>query len=171
MREKYFHLILWVLILSGWQIPSAPAQMPVNPTANQLIQILRSQPPVNISAPVAATASFDPPLARPGEKSIYRVMFNATEVAIRWPELPRDVQCDGSFDPLAGTDSSSVAVEISPECQRAKHAAGGRHIADGLDPQFRRPRGRAGAVHHSGIYSGSLWPAGRGAGGATGSKI
>src|ERR1035437_4821520 len=86
MRVKYFHLILWVLILSGWQIPSAPAQMPVNPTANQLIQILRSQPPVNISAPVAATASFDPPLARPGEKSIYRVMFNATEVSIRWPE-------------------------------------------------------------------------------------
>ena len=47
---------------------------------------MMSQPPVDISSPVTATVSFDPPLVQPGEKSVYRVTFNATEVSIGWPE-------------------------------------------------------------------------------------
>ena len=65
---------------------STHAQTPANPTPEQLIQIMRSQPTMDLSAPVTATASFDPPLVRPGEKSIYRVTFNATEVSVRLPE-------------------------------------------------------------------------------------
>src|SRR5471032_1658457 len=84
MREIFFILLL--LILVGSQSPFARAQTPGNPTADQLMQIMRSQPGVDISAPVTATAAFDPPLVRPGEKSIYRVTFNATAVSVNWPE-------------------------------------------------------------------------------------
>ena len=86
MRKKYFYFILSLLILSERQIPLAHAQMPANPTADQLIQIMRSQPAVDISAPVTATAAFDPPVVRPGEKAIYRVRFNATVVSVKLPE-------------------------------------------------------------------------------------
>ncbi|MDD5141630.1 MAG: BatD family protein [Verrucomicrobiales bacterium] len=87
MRINFSHLILWLAILRLAQFPGARAQTPpANPAAEQLIQIMRSQPAMDISAPVTATVSFDPPLVRPGEKSIYRVTFNAAEVSIRQPE-------------------------------------------------------------------------------------
>ena len=47
---------------------------------------MMSQPQVDISAPVTATATFDPPLVRPGEKSVYRISLNAPEASIQWPE-------------------------------------------------------------------------------------
>lgn len=85
MRRKHFHLVpLLALLLSpAW---AASAQAQVSPTPEQLIQIMRSQPAVDTSAPVTATVSFDPPLVRPGEKSIYRVTFDATEVSVHLPE-------------------------------------------------------------------------------------
>ena len=84
MRVKYFVLLL--VVLSMRQSPLAHAQVLMNPTAEQLQQIVRSQPPIEINAPVTASASFDPPLVRPGEKSVYRVTFNATAVSVSWPE-------------------------------------------------------------------------------------
>ncbi len=80
------HVSWWLLILAVSQGPLATAQTPANLTADQLMQIVRSQPGVDISAPVTAMASFDPPQVRPGEKSVYRVVFNATAVSINWPE-------------------------------------------------------------------------------------
>lgn len=61
------------------------AQTPprVPPGALQRLQV--PQPPVNVSAPVTATASFDPPTARVGAKVFYRVAVNATEPSVRWP--------------------------------------------------------------------------------------
>jgi antitoxin (DNA-binding transcriptional repressor) of toxin-antitoxin stability system len=47
---------------------------------------MQSQPQIDISSPVVATATFDPPVIRPGEKCIYRVSFNALEASIRWPQ-------------------------------------------------------------------------------------
>ncbi len=64
---------------------SAHAQTPVSPTPDQLAQILRSQPAVDITAPVTASAFFDPPLVQLGEKSIYRIIVNATEVSVQLP--------------------------------------------------------------------------------------
>jgi hypothetical protein len=84
MRAKFFSWCL--LFLAASQSQFATAQTPANLTADQLMQIVRSQPGVDISAPVTATASFDPPQVRPGEKSVYRVMFNATAVSVNWPE-------------------------------------------------------------------------------------
>ena len=40
----------------------------------------------HIAAAPTATASFDPPVVRPGEQSIYRVVFNALEESIEWPD-------------------------------------------------------------------------------------
>jgi hypothetical protein len=75
-----------LLVLAASQGPLATAQTPANLTADQLMQIVRSQPGVDISAPVTASSSFDPPQVRPGEKSVYRVTFNATAVSVNWPE-------------------------------------------------------------------------------------
>ena len=80
------HFILLTLVLAAGPGPAAPAQTPPNPTPDQLIQIMRSQPAVDVAAPVTATAAFDPPLVRPGEKSILRVTFGATEVSVSAPE-------------------------------------------------------------------------------------
>ncbi len=74
-----------MLVLSGGMAPAARAQSPPNPTPDQLILLSRSQPAVDVSAPVTATASFDPPVVRPGEKSIYRITVDATEVSVNLP--------------------------------------------------------------------------------------
>ena len=84
MRKNRF--ILCLLVLSMSRTPPATAQVPANMSAEQLMQIMRSQPAVDISAPVTATALFDPPVVRPGEKAIYRVKLNATAVSVKWPE-------------------------------------------------------------------------------------
>ena len=84
MRTYLF--ISLVLGLSVGQFMSGQAQISVQPTADQLMQLMRSQPAVDISIPVAATAAFDPPLVEPGEKSIYRVSFNAPIASVNWPE-------------------------------------------------------------------------------------
>ncbi len=54
------------------------------PDASRLIQLMMSQPQADISSPVVATASFDPPVVWPGEKSIYRISLNAPEVSVQW---------------------------------------------------------------------------------------
>ena len=78
-----FQLIRWLVILSALPFLSVRAQ---TPTPDQMNQIIRSQPTVDVSAPVSVTASFDPPVVRPGEKSFYRVTFEATEVSVQMPE-------------------------------------------------------------------------------------
>jgi len=45
-----------------------------------------SQPQINISSAPQAIASFDPPIVRPGERAFYRVVFNALEESVEWPE-------------------------------------------------------------------------------------
>jgi hypothetical protein len=50
------------------------------------MQLMMSQPPVDLSSPVTPTAVFDPPVVRPGEQAIYRVTFNALEESIDWPD-------------------------------------------------------------------------------------
>jgi len=85
MNSHCNHLILWLLIFFATPMPFARAQAPTNPASDEFMQLLRSQPAVDISAPVTATAAFDPPQVRPGEKTVYRVTFNATAVSVKWP--------------------------------------------------------------------------------------
>jgi len=83
MRSNHFILLL--LIFWAMRFTSARAQ-----NSEQLMQLMMSQPHADINVPVTATASFDPPIVRPGEKSVYRVTFNATSdassVTVKWPE-------------------------------------------------------------------------------------
>ncbi len=84
MRAILFISLL--LVLSAGQSVPVHAQTPVQPTPDQLIQLMRSQPAVDISTPVTATATFDPPLVQPGERAVYRVMLNAPADSVNWPE-------------------------------------------------------------------------------------
>jgi hypothetical protein len=115
MSKIYF--ILLPLILSAMQIPSARAQAPANPTAEQLMLMAHSQPAVDIAAPVTATAAFDPPQVRPGEKSIYRVRFNATAISAIWPEkipappqLEIHLNCSGQTMEAVGNEFQNFAT-------------------------------------------------------------
>ena len=49
------------------------------------MSLMLSQPQIAISAEPKATASFDPPVVRPGEQVFYRVVFNALEESVEWP--------------------------------------------------------------------------------------
>lgn len=83
MRKR----VLLLAFFAG-TLPHVPAQQPAQPPpqTNPLIQLMQSQPPIDISSPVVATATFDPPVVRPGEKCIYRVSFNALETSVRWTQ-------------------------------------------------------------------------------------
>jgi hypothetical protein len=77
----------WVLNVFFLLVPlTIFAQTPPNVPLNAQAQLQVPQPPVDVSSPVTATASFDPPTARVGEKIFYRVAVDATESSIRWPE-------------------------------------------------------------------------------------
>jgi len=70
-----------------------------------------AQPKIDVWSPITPTASFDPPVVRPGGLAVYRVTLNALEVSVEWPEkLPAppglDVQPGGHGQLLtmAGTN-------------------------------------------------------------------
>lgn len=50
-----------------------------------LYNLMLSQPRIDIDSPVVAHASFDPPLVAVGQKSFYRVTFNALQESVEWP--------------------------------------------------------------------------------------
>src|SRR5690242_13961199 len=75
---RYQFLLLLALLSPLWLWAQSP-----NGSQSQL-QV--QQPPVDVSSPVTATATFDPPVVRPGEKVFYRVTFDATESAVEWTE-------------------------------------------------------------------------------------
>ncbi len=51
------------------------------------LQLQMREPGVDVATPVTATAEFDPPVVRAGQKAYYRVQLNATEASIEWPEF------------------------------------------------------------------------------------
>ncbi len=69
--------------------PAQPAQppqpgQPPQPSPDPLMNLMLSQPRIDVESPVTASASFDPPIIQPGEISTYRVTFNALEESIEW---------------------------------------------------------------------------------------
>src|SRR5580698_2880140 len=72
----------WMLKILLGVLLAAPllvrAQTPPHLPLGGLIQLQVAQPAVDVSSPVTATASFDPPMVRPGEKTLYRVNVDAT---------------------------------------------------------------------------------------------
>jgi len=62
----------------------APAQTVITP--DPMASLLLSQPQIDTTAPVVATATFDPPIIHAGSSTTYRVTFNAMLDSINWPD-------------------------------------------------------------------------------------
>jgi hypothetical protein len=72
--------------LSAFLLPhSVFAQSPA-PQPDPLMQLMLTQPPIEISTNIEVRAVFDPPVVSIGEKSIYRVTINTVSDSVRWPE-------------------------------------------------------------------------------------
>ena len=80
----------WVLNVLLSLMLAAPfllrAQAPPQVPPGGLAQLQVAQPAVDVTTPVTATAAFDPPMVRAGEKTFYRVTVDATESSIQWPD-------------------------------------------------------------------------------------
>jgi len=77
-----------IVSLVGFAGPLCFGQTPVPaPTqANPFAQLMLSQPSIDITSPVVAHASFDPPAVRPGQKAILRITLNAISTAVQLPD-------------------------------------------------------------------------------------
>ena len=104
-RISSFVLVLaFSTALTGLAQPSS-----VPPQQDPLMSLMLSQPKIDITTNVSAVASFDPPIVRPGEQTIYRVTFNALEETIDWPkklnappELQTEPGAHGQIIPILG---------------------------------------------------------------------
>jgi len=80
-----FPLFVFFAFLPVVLVAQTPPQLP----PGGLVQLQIAQPGVDVTSPVTATAQFDPPTVRAGEKTFYRVSVDATESSVQWPdELP-----------------------------------------------------------------------------------
>jgi len=109
---KRSFLTLLVSVLPVLLVAQRPPVLP----PGGLIQLQVPQAPVDVSSPVTATASFDPPVVHVGEKTCYRVNIDATESSVFWlsePAFPNSLALEsrasgqitqmqgGRFRPLA----------------------------------------------------------------------
>jgi hypothetical protein len=76
---------LLILPLS-FALMAVRAQPALPPLHDPLMSLMVSQPKIEIATQVVATSVFDPPVVRPGERSVLRVTFNALEESVDWPE-------------------------------------------------------------------------------------
>jgi hypothetical protein len=98
-------LFLTGSILAAQIAPRAASNSPQDP----LFTLMLSQPRVDLETEVPPTAAFDPPTIRPGEQSIYRVIFQALEQSVDWPQTlsaPKELRVEpgghGQMLQLAG---------------------------------------------------------------------
>lgn len=88
-RTKWSLLLLisLVLFLCGVDFGSKLAAQSTPPPASPdpLMNLMLTQPKIDVNTPVTATAIFDPPSVRPGREAAYRVVVNALEESVEWP--------------------------------------------------------------------------------------
>ncbi len=80
-RTTIFLLALTPMILHA----QVPTQISPN-VAAQIVMVPQPKADTSQLDNVTATSRFDPPIVRPGEKTFYRVTFNATQNSIAWPD-------------------------------------------------------------------------------------
>ena len=92
-----FRILSLALLLASISPARILAQSSPPPrTQDPLMQLMLSQPKIDMDSPVMPVASFDPPVVKPGETAIYRVTLNALETAVDWPEqipAPQQLAC------------------------------------------------------------------------------
>ncbi len=76
---------LLVLLASTAVLPAQPTPAAAPAQLDPLMSLMLSQPPIDVSSPVGATTSFEPPVVKPGQDAVYRVTFNALEESVDWP--------------------------------------------------------------------------------------
>lgn len=84
IKNKIKRSVATLLVLIG-SIVLGVAQTPV-PQPDPLMQLMLSQPAIEISTNIEVRATFDPPVVLLGQMSTYRVTFNAVSDSIKWPE-------------------------------------------------------------------------------------
>jgi hypothetical protein len=90
MKSKIWFLGALVCLLLLLAASRAGAQ-PAPSSQDPLMNLMLSQPKIDISSPATATVEFEPPVVRPGDEAVYRVNFNALEESVAWPEEPPTV--------------------------------------------------------------------------------
>ncbi len=58
------------------------------PTPDPLMTLMLAQPGIDVESPVRPTAVFEPSVVRPGDPANYRVVVNALEAGLVWPQRP-----------------------------------------------------------------------------------
>ncbi len=82
-RISRLSVISLALGLSSYAQPTSPP-----PAQDPLMSLMLSQPRIDVDSPVAPRVAFDPPVIRPGQRATYRVVLNALETSIEWPDKP-----------------------------------------------------------------------------------
>jgi hypothetical protein len=92
-RRTFRRLGMSLLLCASLSASGVLAQAPnsnVQPTPDPLMMLMLSQPPIDVHSTVRPLASMEPAFIEPGGQANYRVVFNAMEAAISWPEqLPQ----------------------------------------------------------------------------------
>jgi len=77
------------------------------PVQDPMMSLMLSQPRIDVESPVQPTANFEPGMARPGERVTYRVVINALEASIEWPQqIPKT----GELQLQAGAHGQLLAM-------------------------------------------------------------
>ena len=84
LTVRFFKLARVLLLAPTFLHAQLPQQLP----PGVAVQMMVPQPAVDVSPPenVSATAAFDPPVVRVGEKTFYRVTVDATQNSIEWSD-------------------------------------------------------------------------------------
>lgn len=71
------------LTVAGWGQPIPTNYAP--PRVDPLLNLMMTQPPIDVVSSVAAEAEFDPPVVQVGGDAVYRVMLNSLEESVQFP--------------------------------------------------------------------------------------
>ena len=83
--SRFIGVECWMFLLTFILCLQISAQSPA-PTPDPLMQLMLTQPSIEVSTNVEIQAVFDPPTTGVGEKTTYRVTINAISDSIKWPE-------------------------------------------------------------------------------------
>lgn len=82
--SRWRALFFWVGLMVVLTVDRLQAQTPPQP--DPLMQLMLTQPSIDVSTNVEVRVVFDPPVIGLGEKSTYRVTINAVSDSIKWPD-------------------------------------------------------------------------------------
>ncbi|HEV2454878.1 MAG TPA: hypothetical protein VGY98_11490 [Verrucomicrobiae bacterium] len=81
---RFVYCLISILALPGFA-PWSRAQVSPHVSPDQAGRLQVPQPVVDVSSPVVATAAFDPPIVRIGQRVFYRVALEGAGESIQWP--------------------------------------------------------------------------------------